>query len=349
MYRKKYFSAAVWALLLIAAKFGKLNAQTRPDNAARPLTASNRAEKDASLGVEQIDFSYLVEVRASKAVNDYVDTVQSRVDRLSGKKGRPGYMAALKKEFGVPAPTKNGGRNAHCVWGQHHSWKAAADALGLDVSPMPETDACETLIRVMRRSNPEDTFYGTIWQSSEYLAAAREKFARAKVAAWRNSFKRVPGADEIAQKRRAFEAEFDRKNMLFDSISPGDIYSTASHTEMYLGEGMLIGFNNETVRELKFKDGRIVGIFIAHTKMILAGKLIERVDRIRLMRRGELIVEIAASGGREDQILLDSVYCLSDDELRLILLEKLFGMRLRPGLYSLPQIIRRQRQNTIGG
>lgn len=349
---KKSLIVGVSALMtLLMAKDDKLFAQSIK-HAKNQVASMNVNAANLLMDVDNVDFSYLIDARANKAVSDYVDTVKNRVADLSGKKGKAGYMRALKQRFGAPAPVYRG-KHAHCVWGERKSFDAAAAALNLDISPIPETDACSNLINTIRQQNPESSFYGVIWESRKAYSAAREKFANRQIAAWRNSSKRTISKNEIEQKRKSYLAAFDKKNIAADDIKSGSLYSTYGHTEMFLGRGRVvnkkfvadahgefctIGFNNEMVRKIAFANGKSGNVFIGHTNEILVEKLQNQVDQIKQMPRNKLLERARNENIADDDYLKN----LSDNELKILLLEKLLGVQLTPTYRVSPAMMRQQ-------
>ncbi len=349
---KKSLTVSVFALMtLLMSKDDQLLAQN-VNYEKNQVASMNMPAANMSMDVDNMDFSYLIDVRANKAVADYIDTVKNRVADLSGKKGKSGYMRALKQRFGAPAPVYRG-RHAHCVWGERKSFEAAASALNLDISPIPETDACSNLINTIRQQNPESSFYGIIWENRKAYSAAREKFADRHIAAWLNSSKHAVSKDEIYKKRMTYLALFDHKNIAADDIKPGAIFSTYGHTEMFLGRGRIvnkkfvadehgefctIGFNNEMVRQIVFSNGKTGNVFIGHTSEILVEKLTAQVEQIKQMPRVKLL-QRAISENIADENYLKT---LSDNELKILLLEKLLGVQLTPINYAYPVMMRQQ-------
>lgn len=289
-------------------------------------TNTHAATTSNILNINAMDFSALISSRADAAINAYIDTVESRVMRLDGKKGKPGYRRELQNTLQTRyVPTMNG-KNAHCVFGQRLSFDAAMNALGMgDLSVFPKTDACRTLIGMMRQDNGDNSFYGTIWQNDSIMNVARNR-ARDK-------------------------KEFDKNNATIAKLTAGSVISTNSHAEMILGRGQIvagkfvadstsnkiyaIGFNRETIREIGFRNGRLpTCVFIGDLREIIVEKITERQNEIMKMPYADL-VKMAVSGG----LISSAAVNISEQELRIMLLEKLFGVSLNKKYYLTPQML----------
>lgn len=314
---------------LVTAIIGLISLSTSKENEVRFKFKDNKMQKISycfmnmetddftNLLNDNVDFTPLIEKRADKIVTDYIDTVQNRVYDLASNREKQNHSRNLYQRFGSGAPAMNG-RYAYCLWGERKSLQAAIAALNLNIDAFPETNACPTMISMMRQQNPESSFYGKIWEDRKAFLVAREKLN-----------------DE-------HKVQFDKTNIAADDIKPGSIYSTNEHTEMFLGRGKIvnkrfvadnngrfykIGFNIEMIRPVNFYNGKINDIFIGNTYNLMIKKLQEQVEQIKNMPRDDLLSKAYKDGISKNLKYLTSC---SDNELKIMLLERLLGTKLNP-------------------
>lgn len=295
--------------------------------------------KDTASVFDDIDLTPYIENRADKIVRDFMDTIKNREYDLAVSRGKVNHTIAIKNRFGSYAPTSPNGRYAYCLWALQKSLDASTSPLGIQ-KPIPETYAPSLLISMMLQQNPENSFYGSIWEDKNAFSSARENFVNRKIDTWRKYLKQAPDSNVIAEKQKEFMAEFEKNNIAADDIKPGSIYSTRAHSEIFLGRGIIvdrryffdkdgkfyrIGFNIEMIRPLEFYNGKTAPVFIGNIYGMFVKQIQEQVDSIKKMSHEDLVNRALSEGLYTNANYLTS---LSDDELKLLTLEKLFGIKL---------------------
>jgi len=294
---------------------------------------------DTASVFDDIDLIPYIENRADKIVRDFMDTIKNREYDLAAGRGKVNHTVALRNRFGSYAPTRPNGRYVYCLWALQKSLDASTSALGIK-KPIPETYASSSLMTMMLQQNPENSFYGAIWEDKNAFSIARENFVNGKIDAWRKYLKQTPDSNVIIEKQKEFMAEFEKNNIAADDIKPGSIYSTRAHSEIFLGRGTIvdkrfvpnqngkfyrIGFNIEMIRPLEFYNGKTAPVFIGNIYGMFVKQIQEQVDSIKKMSHENLVNRVLGEGLYTNANYLTS---LSDDELKLLTLEKLFGIKL---------------------
>ena len=314
----------------------KVNLLNKSDEESqKPIKNPN----DTASVFDDIDLTPYIENRADKIVQDFMDTIQNREYDLAAGRGKVNHTIALRNRFGSYAPTRPNGSFGYCLWALQKSLEASTSPLGIQ-KPIPETYAPSSLIAMMLQQNPENSFYGAIWEDKNAFSIARENFVNGKIDVWRKYLKQEPDFNTIAEKRKEFAAEFEKNNIAADDIKPGSIYSTRAHSEIFLGRGTIvdkrfvpnqngkfyrIGFNIEMIRPLEFYNGKATSVFIGNLYEIFVKQIQEQVDSIKQMSHKDLVDRVLGEGLYANANYLNN---LSDDELKLLSLEKLFGIKL---------------------
>lgn len=314
----------------------KVNLLNKSDEESqKPIKNPN----DTASVFDDIDLTPYIENRADKIVQDFMDTIQNREYDLAAGRGKVNHTVALRNRFGSYAPTRPNGSFGYCLWALQKSLEASTSPLGIQ-KPIPETYAPSSLIAMMLQQNPENSFYGAIWEDKNAFSIARENFVNGKIDVWRKYLKQEPDFNTIAEKRKEFAAEFEKNNIAADDIKPGSIYSTRAHSEIFLGRGTIvdkrfvpnqngkfyrIGFNIEMIRPLEFYNGKATSVFIGNLYEIFVKQIQEQVDSIKQMSHKDLVDRVLGEGLYANANYLNN---LSDDELKLLSLEKLFGIKL---------------------